>query len=384
MKILLVSMNNHHFKRWAEQLDGHGFELHWFDVLDQGATPSLSFMNQITDWKKGFLKKRGRSLLKKNLPFVYKLLENKFDSKVKDAFEKAVFEIQPDIVHCFEMNLSGLKILKVMQENQLPFIYSSWGTDLYDLKVLGISKKQAKEFLSRVDYLITDCHRDAILAKNLGFQKVHLGVFPGNGGLDIADVNRLPVDQRNYILIKGYESDIGKALPVIKAMELVPEDLISNFKILIYSADIAVINYVTQSVFLNQLDINIVPRTENVLNKKLLEYMGKAAIHIANSNSDGMPNALLEAMGMGAFPIQSNPGKVTEEVIKHGENGLLIQDPLDIKEIEKLILNALTNEAFRKKAQEFNTSFIYKNYNRSILQARIVSLYEQIYSNHYS
>jgi hypothetical protein len=29
-----------------------------------------------------------------------------------------------------------------------------------------------------------------------------------------------------------------------------------------------------------------------------------------------MPNALLEAMGMGAFPIQSNPGKVSEEVIK--------------------------------------------------------------------
>ena len=57
--------------------------------------------------------------------------------------------------------------------------------------------------------------------------------------------------------------------------------------------------------------------------------MGKSGIHIANSISDGMPNALLEAMGMGAFPIQSNPGKVSEEVITHGKNGFLIEDQND-------------------------------------------------------
>jgi hypothetical protein len=42
-----------------------------------------------------------------------------------------------------------------------------------------------------------------------------------------------------------------------------------------------------------------------------------------------MPNALLEAMGMA--PIQSNPGKVSEEVIKEGVNGLLINDPFNKK-----------------------------------------------------
>jgi hypothetical protein len=40
----------------------------------------------------------------------------------------------------------------------------------------------------------------------------------------------------------------------------------------------------------------------------------QSVLHIGNSISDGMPNALLEAMGMGAFSIQSNPGKVSEEV----------------------------------------------------------------------
>jgi hypothetical protein len=55
---------------------------------------------------------------------------------------------------------------------------------------------------------------------------------------------------------------------------------------------------------------------EFISNSEVLEIMGQSVLHIGNSISDGMPNALLEAMGMGAFPIQSNPGKVSEEVIK--------------------------------------------------------------------
>ena len=49
----------------------------------------------------------------------------------------------------------------------------------------------------------------------------------------------------------------------------------------------------------------------------ILTIMGKSLLYIGNSISDGMPNTLLEAIVMGAFPIQSNPGKVTEEIIEH-------------------------------------------------------------------
>ncbi len=371
-------MNNHHFKRWAQQVASDGMDLYWFDVLDQGAATSLSFMHQITDWKKGFLKKRGRTLVKSKFPKLYHTLVKRYDVSVASAFEKALQDIQPDIVHCFEMKLSGLKILPVMQENSLPLIYSSWGTDLYDLGVLEIRKEQATAFLTRVDYLITDCHRDAGIAKDLGFQNIHLGVFPGNGGLEISDKHRLPVDQRDYILIKGYESAIGKALPVIKALELVPQELLKSFKIFIYSADDAVITYLLKSEILTKLAYQIVPRTENVPNKELLHYMGNAAIHIANSNSDGMPNALLEAMSMGAFPIQSNPGNVTEEVIVHGKNGFLIEEVNDHEKIAQLITESLGNTSLRMAAQEYNIDFIAKNYNRTTLRSQIIELYRQV------
>ena len=40
-----------------------------------------------------------------------------------------------------------------------------------------------------------------------------------------------------------------------------------------------------------------------------------------------MSNTLLEAIVMGAFPIQLNPGGVTSEIIENGNNGLLIENP---------------------------------------------------------
>ena len=91
-----------------------------------------------------------------------------------------------------------------------------------------------------------------------------------------------------------------------------------------------------------------------------------------------MPNALLEAMGMGAFPIQSNPGGVTEEVITHKKNGLLIDDPTDESDILNLINIALEHKALRDLAQDFNTALIEKRCNRFILQDQIQDLYQQI------
>jgi glycosyltransferase involved in cell wall biosynthesis len=93
-----------------------------------------------------------------------------------------------------------------------------------------------------------------------------------------------------------------------------------------------------------------------------------------------MPNVLLEAMGMGAFPIQSNPGNVSEEVIEHGVNGYLISNPLDIHEIAGWIEKALVNNQLREQAQTFNINLVGKNYNRENLKKDIVQLYKGILS----
>ena len=137
MKILMVSMNNLHFRRWSDQLRNSGHEVFWFDILDQGYAPSLEWMTQITGWKKGFLKTRGRTFLKRKLPKIYYWLSKNFDHKAEEAFEKALVNFQPDVVHSFALYISCTPIIQVMERfTRLKWIYSSWGSDLYYFRQL--------------------------------------------------------------------------------------------------------------------------------------------------------------------------------------------------------------------------------------------------------
>ncbi|RAJ16986.1 glycosyltransferase family 4 protein [Olleya aquimaris] len=382
MKLLMVAIPNHHFFQWVNQLKDSGYEVYWFDVTDGGPqSPKIEWVTQIKGWK---LKWNFpfRSTIKKRLPKLYKCIQKYNEHDVSKAFQNALTTIQPDIVHCFEMQLAGLPILPIMEQNTIPLIYSSWGSDVFYFKELGVSKQELERFYKRTNYLVTDCQRDYHLAVKNGFNNRFLGVFPGNGGLTINNSNIKPVSERPIILIKGYDDGVGKASIVLKALELVSVKLLDYKQIVIYSADDSIQKQIQHSKILSSLPFTIHSRYTFIQNKELLELMGKSCLHIANSISDGMPNALLEAMSMGAFPIQSNPGQVTEEVLVHGKNGLLIANPLDVKEIAKHIETALKDDSLRQQAQDFNVNFMQRQYNRTTLQPKIQTLYQTVYSEY--
>lgn len=379
MKILMVAIPNHHFFQWVNQLKDSGYEIYWFDVMDAGnKVERIDWVYQIKGWKLKF-NYPFRYLIKNNWPRIYKGIQKYNERKIAAVLTKVIKEIQPDMVHCFEMRLAGLPILEVLEQSpNLKFIYSSWGSDVYFFKELGVPVKQFERFLTRVDYLITDCKRDYEIVKQNGFKNFFLGVYPGNGGLTTEEKYIQATKERNVLIIKGYEDGVGKALKVIEAIELLPLKLVQKLEIIIYGADITTKERVENSAFFASLKVKIYVRGEFMANSNLLQLMGKSVLHIANSTSDGMPNVLLEAMGMGAFPIQSNPGNVSEEVITHGVNGFLIENPLDRGEIANWIEKALENQELREHAQKYNVNFISKNYNRARLKKEIVQLYKGI------
>ena len=380
MKILMVAIPNHHFFQWTNQLKMSGHDVFWFDITDGGPkVERINWVNQIKGWKLK-IDYPFRFAIKRYTPKLYDFLQKVNERDVSQVFEKSISRIKPDVVHCFEMKLSGLPILKIMQQNEIPFIYSSWGSDMFYFEEMGVTKKEIHHFFSRTDYLITDCKRDYYIALENGFQSEFLGVFPGNGGLTIGSKLIKKQQDRNTILIKGYDDGVGKASVVMDALALVPKSLFQDKNIVVYSADNSVINQIQETEYFSGLKIKAYSRNHFINNRDLLSLMGESSIHIANSISDGMPNALLEAMGMGVFPIQSNPGGVTEEVITDNKNGYLIHDPFDKKNIAMLIEKALANNKLRTKAQSYNVSFIEKNFSRSLLQPRIVKLYEAVNS----
>jgi glycosyltransferase involved in cell wall biosynthesis len=381
MKILMISIPNHHFFQWVDQLKESGHTVIWFDAAD-GASPveRINWVNQIIDWKLKWNFPMRHSL-KQYFPLLYKGIQKWNERNIADVFEDIIQEYQPDIVHSFEMRLTGLPILAVMQKHKdIPFIYSSWGSDIFYYSQLGIDKSQVSNFLERVNYLITDCQRDYKIALENGYNNTFLGVYPGNGGITIDATRIKDTQKRSTIMIKGYDDGVGMALKVIQALELVSISLIKNYSIVVYSADASIIHHLKSANYFSNLKVRVIIRGAFISNSELLEIMGRSILHIGNSISDGMPNALLEAMGMGAFPIQSNPGKVSEEVITHGVNGFLIENPLDSIEIANWIRKALINDELRANAQKYNLDFINKNYNRDHLKSEIVQLYKSILS----
>lgn len=363
--------------RSTERFWARGF---WFDILDGGKTNRLPWVHQITDWKLKYPNLKGRHFIKKAFPFLYKKLGFLIENNTAKKFETILQEIKPDLVHSFVLYISCTPILRVMKKHKnLPWIYSSWGSDLYYFKNISSYKNDILKVLPRINYLITDCKRDVLIAKELGFLGKELGVFPGGGGFDYDETDKYikPILGRKTILVKGYQGRSGKAIQVLKAMELMI-DVLQKFQIIVFGADDEVVEYVRDNKLSDKISIKVLSRNQFLPHGKILEMMGETLIYIGNSNSDGMPNTLLEAIAQGAFPIQSNPGNVSEEVIEHNKNGLLIQDCENSNEIRQLIQQAINDSDLINKAFQTNQHEIKPQYERGLVKRKVLDAYNKI------
>jgi hypothetical protein len=113
MKILMVSIPNHHFQ-WVDQLKDCGYDVIWFDASDGGSHVEELIGLKIKDWKLKWNFPMRHSL-KQYFPLFYKGIQKWNERDIADVFENIIQKYQPNIVHSFEMRLVGLPILAVMQ-----------------------------------------------------------------------------------------------------------------------------------------------------------------------------------------------------------------------------------------------------------------------------
>lgn len=375
MKILFIAMPSIHFIRWIENLDNSEHELFWFDVLGKGSIATLENVKQFTNWKKRrFQNIKGEYFLSKKAPNVYQKIRPFLEVTENNALESIIKEIKPDVIHSFEMQSCSYPILQTMNKfSNIKWIYSCWGSDLFYYRNQANHFPKIKAVLKRINFLHTDCMRDYTIAKELGFKGIHLGVVPGGAGYKLSELEiyKIPIEQRKIILIKGYENLFGRALNVINAIKKADINL-NELEIVVFGAHPVVQNYIKE----NNLDIKVYGR-HDLSHLDLIKLIGKSLVYIGNNISDGMPNTLLEAIVMGAFPIQSNPGGATAEIITHGENGFLIHNPEDIDTIAQLIFDAISNPDLLKKTFEINKQLAKQRLDFNINQEKILALYYQ-------
>ncbi|QTE23044.1 glycosyltransferase [Polaribacter cellanae] len=375
MKILFVCQQYIHAARWINQLKDSGHEIYLFDCLDAPIHKDLLWTNYTTNWsKRKFAKFKGEYFLKKKTPKFHEKIAPYLQVTASEKLEELIKKIKPDLVHSLEMQSETYPLLKVRKKITFNWAYFSWGSDLYLYQHKKEHQYKIKNVLKDVNYLFTDNKRDVNLAKELDFRGSEMPIFPGGGGYKIEEYQKfsLSVEERKLILVKGYDHWAGKALFVLNALEIIVED-IRNFDIYVYSAHNKVIDKIKEINKKYAVNIEYSSRYNQISHNELLEKFGKAKIAIGNNISDGIANTLLEAIICGAFPIQSNPGGVTEEYINNGENGFLIENPEDVKEIASKIKKALNNNALLEKAfninKEISEKLEYSKIKKEVLEA---------------
>lgn len=376
----MVSIPSLHFFRWTSQLQDSGHEVYWFDITGMSQpVERISWLSQKTAWKLRW-DYPGRILIKSKFPKLYHWSQKINEKDTAKVFEAYLNDIKPDVVHSFALYLSCTPIIAVMEKYaHLKWIYSSWGSDLYYFQNEVKYLNDIKRVLPRVNYLFTDCQRDYKIAQQYGFNGEFLGVFPGGGGFDLAKLKtyKIPFKDRKTILIKGFQGRSGRAIPVLKAIEQL-QDLLYDFEIVVFGADAEVFDFVANSELQNWENFTVL---EKIAHEEVLQLMGKALIYIGNSNSDGIPNTLLEAICMDVFPIQSNPGGATAELIQHGSNGILIENPEDVEGIKQLLLKILKNKELIEEGIKWNNSTIKLSLEYSFIKSEIIKQYSSITQN---
>ncbi len=391
MKILFIGYTgNVHFARWIGQLKHTGWDIHVFDPYHCLLHSLLTGVTVHSGWWQKNVPagtrvhhrypfSRGRHFLEQHLPSLWRRIVPESPKFLAEL----ILKLKPDCIHTLEMQKAAYTLYQARQllggGLPAPWIYSCWGNDIFYYRQLPEHHKRIRQVLGTCDYYICDCQRDILLAKEYGLKGEVLGVIPTGGGYPIDVMKSMrqagPPSSRRIIALKGLHCPNwrGKAGFGLDAL-LQCADQLRGYKIVVYQSTPEMREKISQLPRPFPVPIEVFPGS---LPKVVWRLLGTARISIGISISDGTPNTLLEAMAMGAFPIQTDSGGATREWIDDGVNGLII--PAESSElIAKAIRVALNNDKLVDAAAEINSEITSERINVSIIQPKVIQLYERV------
>jgi len=216
---------------------------------------------------------------------------------------------KPDILHALELQNAGYVSLRALSKNKpkgLRLIATNWGSDIFWFQRFPKHRAKLHALLKLADAYSAECHRDVTLARELGFIGEALPVIPNAGGFSKADLSipLPPPDKRKTIALKGYHGWVGRAKVSLEAVREMAEEL-GDYKFVVYSANRSVIKLARKVA--KETGLDITAHAKGALShQQVLELFSKSKIYVGLSESDGISTSMLEAMAMGAIPVQTS------------------------------------------------------------------------------
>jgi len=173
-------------------------------------------------------------------------------------------------------------------------------------------------------------------------------------------------------MVKGYQSFSGRALTALQALALAA-DSVREYAVRVYSAspDVSIAAEVLAAD--SGLNVEVLSQCSH---RQLLAHMAEARVFVALGISDGLPSSLVEAMALGAFPIQSHTS-CANEWLAPGSTGILVS-PSDPHEAAAALRVALSNDRLVDSAADLNRRVVSDYLDEDVIAPQAIAMYESI------
>jgi hypothetical protein len=387
MRILFIGMpDSIHVVRWISQIADQNWDIYLFPTSWTNPHPEFRKITLFggRPFRPAYLDPSVRYLSGSSLYFYGDWIERKIFRQTSEniksrALAEMIRTINPDIIHSLEIQHAGYitsRARQLVKNAAPPWIATNWGSDIYHFRKMPEHKERIERILRQCDYYSCECERDIRLAREMGFTGKTLPVLPNAGGLPLEQIDRWrspgSVSNRRTIIIKGYHGWSGRALVALEAVRIC-KDLLRGYSVAVYSAskDVEVVS--KQMARETGVPINIVPGCSH---EEMLRLFGRSRIYIGLGISDGISTSFLEAMAMGAFPIQSCTA-CADEWIQDGKGGFIVpaEDP---QAVAGMLRRALSEDALVNQAAAINGQTVRERLEYSAIKNRVVQIYQDI------
>ena len=296
--------------------------------------------------------------------------------------KRTVRKINPDIINSHYLTSYGLVGVLI---NFKPHVTSTWGSDILATPFRNkFYYFLTKGVLKKVSLITSDSNFMTNMILNFGIKKIKIITQPM--GVDEDIIKNSAYDRDKFFTNKEVKILSLRAMKKNSNVDLIIKTLrklIDADKSKKYILNIA--NKGIEESYLKTLVKTL--KLDNSVNflgflnrEKLISEMKRNDIYISIPISDSTSVSLLEAMGIGLYPIVSNiPGN--REWITNGVNGNLMPVPLQSEQLSSLILSLISKKDYIKKALGFNFKLInekaiWKN-NMKIIENKYKELIKQ-------
>lgn len=369
LKILLVGMaDSIHLSRWISQFDNSDLI---FEVVS--SSPHRRIQRGIKS-RIDISRRVSMGFVSRYLSLPMWVADRVLSDWVRGIYIAwRVFMFKPDIVHVHELQNAGYatrRAFQIIKREKPKLIVTNYGSEIVWFSKFNAHRKKLKALLEITDAFSAECTRDYDLAREIATGFESLPLMPVAGGLSIRSG---PEMARNKIAIKGYENHWGKALAVLDAVSSLRGN-VSKFEIVLYSCNRPVIRAAKRAAKSSNIKITTF-RKGALSHRQVLDLFETSLVYIGHSLSDGISTSMLEAMAMGAIPIQTDTSCADEWIVDK-QTGFLIR-PYETELLSSALLAIVSFEFDSDYARKENYKVIRARYDPQKLGQIASKYYER-------